>query len=74
MKILVKAKPSAREERVEKIDEDNFIVSVKELPVNGMANMAIVKVLAEYFRITPSKIRMISGFSSRQKIFEIVDD
>ena len=35
MKINIKAKPGAREEKVEKIDEQNYVVSVKELPVKG---------------------------------------
>lgn len=71
MKINVKAKPGAREEKVEKIDDVNFTVSVKEPPVRGRANAAIVKVLAEYFKVSNSQIHLISGFSSRQKIFEI---
>ena len=41
MKINVKAKPSAREEKVEKIDENNFVVSVTEPPEKGKANNAI---------------------------------
>ena len=47
MKISVKAKPNSHEQKVEKIDEQNFIVSVKEPPVNDMANRAIVKALQE---------------------------
>ena len=48
MKIFVKAKLNAKEERVERIDENNFIVAVKEPPVDGKANQAILKALAEY--------------------------
>lgn len=72
MKIFVKAKPLSGEELVEKIDDFNFVVSVKEAPVKGMANRAIQKALADYFKISVSQIRLISGFSSRQKIFEIL--
>jgi len=71
MKIFVKAKPLAKEERVEKIDEFNFIVSVKEPPKNGKANAAIIKALAEYFSVAPSRIRLVSDFSAKQKTFEI---
>lgn len=72
MKINVKAKPSAREEEVVKTDETNFMVSVKEPPVQGRANAAIARALAEYFGVSNSQVRLVSGFSSRQKIFEIV--
>lgn len=71
MRINVKARPGAREEKIEKIDENNFVVSVKEPPVQGRANAAIAKALAEYFNVPKSQVILVSGFSSRQKIFEI---
>lgn len=71
MKIFVKAKPKAREEEVLKVDENHFIVAVKEPPVDGKANEAIVRVLSEYFKIPKAQVRIISGQKSRQKIIEI---
>jgi len=71
MKILVKAKPLSKEEFIEKIDESNFVVSVKEPPVKGLANQAIIRALANYFKVSTSNIKLVSGFSSRHKIFEI---
>ncbi len=71
MKIFVKAKPSAKEEHVEKVDEFNFLVAVKEPPKDGKANAAIIKALAEYFSVAPSRVRLVSGFSAKQKTFEI---
>ncbi len=72
MKIFVKAKPGAKSEKVEKIDDSHFIVSVKEPPVQGMANQAIVRALAEYFGVALSGIKIVSGFASRQKIIEVI--
>lgn len=72
MKIFVKAKPNSREEKVEKIDETNYIVSVKEPPVKGKANDAIKNALAIYFRTSSSSIKIIFGYSSRNKIIEII--
>jgi len=72
MKINVKAKPNAREEKVERIDESNFVVSVKEPPEKGRANEAIRNALAVYFRIASSGVKIISGYSSRNKIIEIL--
>jgi len=70
MKIFVKAKPRAKNEKIEKIGEDCFKVSVKEPPEEGKANQAIVKALAEYFKVNQSTIKLVSGFSSKNKIFE----
>ncbi len=69
MKITVKAKPDSNENKVEKIDDLNFVVSVKDPPVQGRANRAIIKLLSEYFH-TPN-IRIVSGRISRNKIVEI---
>jgi uncharacterized protein YggU (UPF0235/DUF167 family) len=70
-RVFVKAKPRSREERVEKIDGTHFIVSVKESPVQGRANGAIGKALAEYFNVSVSSVRLISGFSSKEKTFSL---
>lgn len=71
MRIFIKAKPGSKKEKIEKVDENHFIVAVKEPPVDGKANEAIVRVLSEYFKIPKSQVRIISGQKSRQKIIEI---
>lgn len=70
MKIFVKAKPNSKEEYIEKIDETHFVVAVKEPPRQGRANNAIANALSNYFH-KPAKLA--SGFSSKQKLFEIKD-
>lgn len=72
MKIFVKAKPGAKEELVERVDENNFNVSVHAPPVKGLANQAIVKAIAGYLKVAPSRVRIVAGFTSRQKILEII--
>lgn len=72
MKINVKAKPGAREERIDPVGENNFVVAVKEPPVQGRVNIAIMDLLADYFGVPKTSVRLVSGFSSRQKVFEIL--
>lgn len=72
MKIFVKAKPGAKEERVEKIDDTHFAVKVKEPPIGGRANAAIIEVLARYFNVERNRARLVSGQTSRNKIVEIL--
>lgn len=72
MKIFVKARLSAKKEKIEKISETNFVVWVKEPPIKGKANRAIVKAIAGYFNVAPSRVVLVAGSSSRQKIFEIL--
>ena len=72
MKIFVKAKPNSKNETVEQIDDVHFAVAVKEPPKNNRANEAIAKALAKHLGVAYSRIRLVSGFSSRQKVFELV--
>jgi uncharacterized protein (TIGR00251 family) len=46
-------------------------VHLKEKPVDGKANDALVKVLADHFGVRQREIRIVSGASARMKIVEI---
>lgn len=86
MKIIVKAKTGAKIDKVERVrqadlnldgEKNNkepitYKVSVKEAPVAGRANLAIIKALADYFDISPARINLLTGQTSKQKIFEIL--
>ena len=74
MKIIVKAKPNAKEDKVEKIDEHNFLVSVKAPPMGGKANAEIIKLLAEHFGINRGLVEIISGHMARVKVVEISNE
>jgi len=71
VKIFVKVKTRARQEKIEKIDDTNFKVWVKEAPEKGRANQSVLRVLAEYFSVSRSEIIIISGLTSRKKVVEI---
>lgn len=74
MLVTVQIKPNARVERVEPvIGAEGLVlhVSVKELPVEGRANEALLRVLAKYYGVAPSLVRIVSGAKSRKKIIEI---
>lgn len=83
MKILVKAKPKAKIEKVERLDQPSlgflkrqealpvYKVSIKEAPEQGKANEAIIKLLAKYFSVPRSLVKLLSGEKIKQKIFEI---
>lgn len=84
MKIVVKVKTKAKVEKVGRVGQDGldlaglatrpatYKVSVKEAPVAGRANEAVIKALAEYFSVAPVRIKLITGQTSKQKIFEIL--
>jgi len=71
VRISVRAKTNAKKESVEKLSDNEFVVSVKEPPVDGRANWAICRTVADYFGVSPSRVNIISGQSSKNKILEI---
>ena len=71
LRILVKTSASAP--RVENSTEYDYLVSVKEPPIDGKANQAIIKLISEYINIPKSLISIKSGASSKIKTI-IVND
>lgn len=72
MKITVEVKPSAREVYVKKLGEASYEVAVKEPASGGRANAAIREAIAEHFGIPYLKVKIISGWTSHQKVLEIL--
>ncbi len=71
MRIFIKVKSRSYQEKVEKIDKNHFVVWVKEPPAKGLANKGVVKVLADYFGVSQYDVRLVSGFTSSNKLVEI---
>ena len=61
-------KTNARESRVEKTGDDEYVVMVTETPRRGKANAALLKLLSRHFE---GQARIVSGVTSRKKIIEI---
>lgn len=71
MKIMVKVKPNSKVESVEKLSDSEFVVRVKAKPQDGKANYAAREALADYFSIPKVRIILVTGETSRNKIFEV---
>ena len=71
IKITVAVRTRAYSEKIEKIEEGYFRISVKEAPIDGRANEAVIRILAEYMNVAPSQIEFVRGYSSKLKVFNI---
>ena len=71
MLIKVKAWPEEKENQVIQKSADSFEVKTKLKPIQGQANQAVRRLLAEHFKIDLEKVRIVKGFKQRNKIFEI---
>ena len=72
MLIRVYVTPNAKVAGVVKVTEDYFEVRVDERAVDGRANKRLVEILAEHFKIPKSRVSIVRGAKSRNKIVQII--
>lgn len=68
MIITVDVKSNSREDRVNKISDNYYFVSVKAPAKKNKANKAVMNLLKNYFG---NQVYLVSGHSSNRKLFEI---
>lgn len=68
MIINIKVKPNSKEQSIEE-GEEGFIVRVKSPAQDNKANKELIKLLKKHFNA--KKVRIKSGFSSRNKKVEV---
>ncbi len=72
MKILVRLRPNAKVEKIEKVSDLEFRVWVRAPAKEGKANEALIAALAAYFKRPKRVITLIRGAKSREKVLEIL--
>ena len=74
MKISAKIKPNSRyREEVVANDDGLLTIYAKAPAIEGRANLAAVKLMAKYYGVAPSRVKLVRGAASRNKVFEIAD-
>ena len=72
VRIRVRVSPRASRDEIVSCDEAEPIrVSVTSAPVEGAANRHLVALLARKLRVGKSKVRVVSGLRSRNKVVEV---
>lgn len=70
MIIDVVVKPSSKKGSLVQPGLDgSLLVYVREPAIEGKANQAVVKLLAEYYGVSKSRVKIISGLTSKKKRF-----
>lgn len=72
MRIKVKVIAHASRDAIEELGGDSYKVWVRALPEKGKANEAVAKLLALNFDVLVSNVKLVSGGTSSQKVFEIL--
>ena len=72
MLIRVYVTPNAREARVVKVSDNYFEVRVDEMAVGGRANKRLREILAEHFKVQKSRISILKGTKTRNKLVQVI--
>lgn len=72
MYIKIRVLAGQKHEKIEKISNDIFHVLVKEPAERNLANKRIKALLADFYSIPESSVRIVSGHHKPSKIFDIV--
>ena len=72
MRISARLKPNSRHREEVVVGDDGVLtIYTKALAIEGRANMAAAKLLAKYFGVASSKVKLVRGASSKYKVFEV---
>jgi len=64
--------PKAKCNQVSQITQNLYKIKTTAPATNNLANQAVLKLLADHFKIKKSQIWLKAGQTSREKVFEIV--
>lgn len=71
--IKVKIVPGSSKNKIIGLYNDALKISIAAQPVEGKANKKCIAYLAKYFDVAKSKIEIISGQTSKNKLIKIYD-
>jgi UPF0235 protein LA_1736 len=72
MKLSIHLKPNSRHHEEVVVGDDGVLTIYTKAPaIEGRANLAAVKLLAKYFSVAPSKVKLVRGAASKYKVFEV---
>ncbi|MGA2199357.1 MAG: DUF167 domain-containing protein [Nitrososphaerales archaeon] len=71
MLIRVRVTPNARVPSVTKVDEAIFEVKVDAKAEGGRANKRLVEIMSEHLEVPKSRIVIVRGARSREKVLEV---
>lgn len=72
MKYNVVVKPGSKKGPLIEETPDGLVVYLRERPVEGAANQALIKLLAKHFDVSKSQVAIKVGTTGRHKIVEIL--
>ena len=73
MRVVVRVKPGSSKGPLVESDEEGLLIYVREKAIDGAANDGVIKLLADHFDVSKSRVRVVRGHTARIKQVEIDD-
>ncbi len=74
MKIPIKVLPrSSKNEVIGEMSDKTLKVKLTAPPIDGAANQALINLLSDEYNVPKSKIKIVRGLTSKNKLIEILD-
>jgi uncharacterized protein YggU (UPF0235/DUF167 family) len=70
VRIAAKVKPGSKAPGIS-VHGDSLVLRVRERAVEGAANDACIRTLAQALGVAPSHVRLLRGAQSRDKLFDV---
>ncbi len=72
MKLEIKVFPKASREEIK--EKDGLLkVYIKAAPDKGKANKAVIDLISREYKVKKSSVKIVKGFTNRNKVVEIED-
>ena len=72
MRIYARVIPRSSRNEVKKIGENEYRIKVTAPPVNGEANVMLIKILAKHFNVSKGSLEIIGRKTAKVKIIDIL--
>ncbi len=72
MRIVARVKPNAKTPSVICTSDGSYDVRVDAPAIDGRGNARLLQILAGYFDIPPSRMRIVIGVRGRRKIIDMI--
>src|SRR5437870_4671933 len=71
IRVSVRVHPGAKRDEVRRLDGESLEVWTRARPIDGRANEAVCRLVADFVHVPPSLVRLVGGARSRVKLIEL---
>lgn len=71
MEVRVRVRAGARREKLEKLSEHSFAISIREEARGNAANQRVIELVALQFKVPVVAVRIVRGHRSSSKVLAI---